>query len=80
VLLKIGKEAYISLFGKEPEVKAIHAGLECGIIKEKYPHIDMISFGPTMTGVHSPDEQLFIPSVEKFWHHLLKILETIPER
>lgn len=79
-LLTIAKDAYSSLYGKVPEVKAIHAGLECGIIKEKYPHIDMISFGPTMTGVHSPDEQLNIPSVEKFWHHLCKILETVPER
>ncbi len=79
-ILKVAKDAYKSLYGKVPEVKAIHAGLECGIIKEKYPHIDMISFGPTMTGVHSPDEQLNIPSVEKFWHHLTRILETVPER
>ena len=57
-ILKLMKSTYKKLFSKEPEVKAIHAGLECGIINEKYPAMDMISFGPTMFGVHSPDERL----------------------
>lgn len=79
-IVNITKDAYTSLYGKVPEVKAIHAGLECGIIKEKYPEMDMVSFGPTITGAHSPDEQVNIASVEKFWFHLLKVLETVPER
>lgn len=79
-ILKVTKDAYSSLYGKVPEVKAIHAGLECGIIKEKYPNMDMVSFGPTITGAHSPDEQVNISSVEKFWFHLVKVLETVPER
>ena len=58
-----------------PEVKAIHAGLECGIIGEKYPGMDMISFGPTMEGVHSPDERLHIDTVEKFYAYLLRMLK-----
>ena len=79
-ILKVTRDAYTALYGKVPEVKAIHAGLECGIIKEKYPEMDMVSFGPTITGAHSPDEQVNIASVEKFWYHLLKVLETVPER
>ncbi|MDE6021894.1 MAG: cytosol nonspecific dipeptidase, partial [Muribaculaceae bacterium] len=52
-------------------------GLECGLFLAKYPHLDMVSFGPTMTGVHSPDEQLLIPTVEKFWRHLCLTLEKV---
>lgn len=78
-ILEIAKESYQRLFGKEAEVKAIHAGLECGLFLDKYPQLDMISFGPTMRGVHSPDERLHIPSVEVFWKHLLDILVHIPE-
>lgn len=73
-ILKIAKDAYKSLYGKEPEVKAIHAGLECGIIGEKFHGMDMISFGPTLEGVHSPDERIYIDSVERFWNFLLEIL------
>ncbi|MEJ2637582.1 MAG: aminoacyl-histidine dipeptidase [Calditrichia bacterium] len=66
-LLHQAKETYKKLFGKEPEVKAIHAGLECGIIGDKFPGMDMISFGPTIEGAHSPDERVQISTVEKFW-------------
>ena len=76
-VLGIATEAYSDLFGKECEVKAVHAGLECGIIGERYPGMDMISFGPTLEGVHSPDEKIYIASVEKFWKFLLEILRRI---
>jgi dipeptidase D len=66
-LLQKTKRVHKSLFGEEPEVKAIHAGLECGIIGDKFPGMDMISFGPTITGAHSPDEKVQISTVEKFW-------------
>lgn len=78
-ILTVFKSSYSKLFGKEPEVKAIHAGLECGIIGEKYPAMDMISFGPTMFGVHSPDERLSIPSVEPFYKLLTTVLANIPQ-
>jgi len=77
-ILNVFKKAFTDLYGKEPEVKAIHAGLECGIIKEKYPDMDMISFGPTMFGVHSPDERLKIDTIPKFWEQLVKVLEIVP--
>jgi dipeptidase D len=79
-ILAVAAESYKRLFGTEPKVKAIHAGLECGLFMEKYPHMDMISFGPTLRGVHSPDERMHIPSVDKFWRHLLDILKHIPEK
>lgn len=71
---------YKKLFGKEPKVIGIHAGLECGLFSEKYPHLDMVSMGPTMRGVHSPDERLLIPTVEMVWNHLLEIMKNIPEK
>jgi dipeptidase D len=76
-ILILFKDSYKKLFGKEPEVKAIHAGLECGIIGEKYPDMDMISFGPTMFGVHSPDERLKIDTVEPFYKLLTEVLENV---
>lgn len=76
-IMKIAADAYEELFGVKPAIKAIHAGLECGLFLAKYPHLDMVSFGPTMTGVHSPDEQLLIPTVEKFWRHLCLTLEKV---
>ena len=76
-ILKVAKSAYQSLYGKQPEVKAIHAGLECGIIGEKFPSMDMVSFGPTLEGVHSPDEKIHIDTVEKFWNFLLGILKNV---
>lgn len=79
-ILKIAVESYKKLFGVEPKVKAIHAGLECGLFLQKYPSLDMVSFGPTLRGVHSPDERMLIPTVEKFWNHLLDILSHIPAK
>lgn len=78
-VLRLAQNVYQTLFSKQAKVKAIHAGLECGLFLEKYPDLDMISIGPTMRGVHSPDERLHIASVEKFWAFFLKILEEIPE-
>jgi dipeptidase D len=76
-ILKISRKAYIDLFGNEPIVTAIHAGLECGLFLEKYPDLDMISFGPTIKGAHSPDERLEIKSVNKFWRLLIEILNRV---
>ena len=76
-IVKIAKESYEHLFGKEPKILAIHAGLECGLFSEKYPKLDMVSFGPTLRGVHSPDERLLIPTVQMVWDHLLDILKRV---
>lgn len=76
-IVKIAKESYVHLFGKEPKILAIHAGLECGLFSEKYPKLDMVSFGPTLRGVHSPDEKLLIPTVQMVWDHLLDILKRV---
>ena len=73
-------ETYKRLFGKDPKVLGIHAGLECGLFSEKYPNLDMVSFGPTLRGVHSPDERLHIPTVQMVWDHLLEILKNIPKK
>jgi dipeptidase D len=75
--LKKAIATYASLYGKQPEVKAIHAGLECGLIGEKYPGIDMISFGPTLQGVHSPDEKILVDTVPRFWRFLTALLNAI---
>jgi len=77
-ILKLSVASYKKLFKTEPKVKAIHAGLECGLFLQKYPSLDMISIGPTIKGAHSPDERLHIPSVTKFWNHLLDILAQNP--
>jgi len=79
-ILKISVKAYEDLFSATPVVRSIHAGLECGLFLEKYPHLDMISIGPTLRGVHSPDERLEIASVVKFWDFLLEILGRIPSK
>lgn len=76
-VLKIAKGAYLQLFEQEAQVRAIHAGLECGLFLEKYPHLDMISIGPQMYGVHSPDERLSISSTQKCWTWLLEILKNV---
>lgn len=76
-LLKEAVDVYKALFNSEPEVKAIHAGLECGIIGDKFPGMDMISFGPTIMGAHSPDEKIEIKTVDKFWKLLAAILEKL---
>ena len=78
-ILKQAIAVHKKLFGKEPEVKAVHAGLECGIIGEKYPGIDMVSFGPTLEGVHSPDEKIHIKTVPNFWNYLLAILKSVAQ-
>lgn len=80
LLVRHVSATYLRLFGKEPVVRAIHAGLECGLFLEKYPELDMISFGPTIKGVHSPDERVNINSVKKFWDLLLDVLKTLPAR
>jgi dipeptidase D len=77
-ILKTVKNVYDGLYHSEPKIKAIHAGLECGIIKERYPDMDMISFGPTIVGAHSPDERVQISTVDKFWNLLVNILKNIP--
>ncbi|MDR1814775.1 MAG: aminoacyl-histidine dipeptidase [Tannerella sp.] len=76
-ILKVAQESYKRLFGKEAAIKAIHAGLECGLFLEKYPDLDMISFGPTLRGVHSPDERIEIKTVAMWWEHLKDILVSI---
>ena len=74
-ILKKTKAIYEQLFNEEPIIRAIHAGLECGLFLEKYPYLDMISFGPTIRDAHSPDEKLSISAVEKFWKLLVAVLE-----
>ncbi len=76
-LVKIAVEEYKNLFHKDPKVLGIHAGLECGLFSEKYPDMDMVSFGPTLRNVHTPDECLHIPTVQMVWDHLLAILKRI---
>ncbi len=76
-ILKTLKEVYLQTFSSEPEVAAVHAGLECGIIGEKFPGMDMISFGPTIEHPHSPDERVHVGSVAKFWTFLTTILTTL---
>lgn len=79
-LTEIVAETYRKLFNKEPQIIGIHAGLECGLFSEKYPNLDMVSMGPTLRGVHSPDERLLIPTVQMVWDHLLEIMKNIPEK
>jgi len=77
-ILKVLKDLYIEINGEEPRVAAGHGGLECGILKGHYPDMDMISFGPTIHGAHSPDERASISSTQKFWKFLKEILKQIP--
>ncbi len=77
-ILDITRKAYVKLFDQDPKVLAIHAGLECGLIGEQYPGIDMISYGPTIKGAHSPDERLQINTVQRFWDLTLEVLKNIP--
>jgi dipeptidase D len=79
-ILNITERSYEKLFNTKPVVRAIHAGLECGMFLEKYPNLDMISFGPTIKGAHSPEERLNIKSTEKFWDLLLEVIQNIPEK
>ncbi|MEI6062086.1 MAG: aminoacyl-histidine dipeptidase [Bacteroidota bacterium] len=77
-ILETTRKAYVKLFKQEPKILAIHAGLECGLIGESYPGIDMISYGPTIKGAHSPDERLQIDTVQRFWDLTLEVLKNIP--
>jgi dipeptidase D len=76
-ILNVAKESYIKLFKSEPKIRAIHAGLECGLFLEKYPVLDMISIGPQMYGVHSPDERLSISSTQNCWKWLVETLKNV---
>jgi len=78
-VLKVTENAYKKLFNKNPEVKAIHAGLECGLFLQKYPYLDMISIGPTIKGAHTPEERASIETTREFWMLLIEVLRTIPE-
>lgn len=78
-IMKIASDAYEELYNVKPAIKAIHAGLECGLFLTKYPHLDMVSFGPTLRGVHSPSEKMHIPAVEKFWNQLTLILKKVAD-
>lgn len=78
-IMQLASEAYEELYGIKPAVKAIHAGLECGLFREKMPQLDMISFGPTLQGVHSPSERMHIPAVERFWGQLKRTLEKVAD-
>ena len=78
-LTEIVVDTYKQLFGKDPIVRGIHAGLECGLFSERYPNLDMVSFGPTLRFVHTPDERLHIPTVQMVWDHLQAILRQIPQ-
>jgi dipeptidase D len=76
-ILAIAKNTFKDIYGKDPKVEAIHAGLECGIIGERFPGMDMISIGPTIKYPHSPEEKVYIDTVEKFYDYVLKILENL---
>lgn len=76
-VLKVAQEAFQTLHQEDPEIKAIHAGLECGLFLEKYPQLDMISIGPTIKDAHSPDERMEIKAVERFWDWLIEILKHV---
>lgn len=76
-LREIMADTYEDMFGERPEIKAIHAGLECGIFYEKIPNLDCVSFGPSMSGIHTTEETLSISSTERMWKYLLKVLENI---
>jgi dipeptidase D len=80
IILETMKSVYNNKFGKVPEVKVIHAGLECGILGAIYPNWDMISFGPTIRFPHSPDEKVNIATVEKFWDFLVETLKNAPQK
>ena len=80
IILKVMKETYRKIYGKDAKIVATHGGLECGILGSKYPHWDMVSFGPTIMYPHSPDEKLFIPSVERSWEYLKEVLKAVPEK
>ena len=79
-ILKVAGKLYEDMFGDKPEISACHAGLECGILGTHYPEMEMISFGPTIRGAHSPKERVSIESVQKYWGYLLELLKNIPKK
>ena len=79
-ILKVMRKIHETKFGRAPEIRAVHAGLECGIIGGTYPSLDMISFGPTIRHPHSPDEKVEIASVSRFWDLLVATLAAVPEK
>ena len=78
--MKLLDELYQKLNNERAEVAACHAGLECGIIGQNYPGMEMVSFGPTIRGAHSPDEKASISSAQKYWEFVLEILKNIPAK
>ena len=78
-IMHVVRDAYKELFSTDPEITSIHAGLECGLLGSIYPHLDMVSFGPTLRNVHSPSEMMHIPAVERFWRHLVLVLEKVAD-
>mgnify|MGYP003858752401 CR=1 FL=1 len=78
-ILQLMESLYVQLFNETPQVKACHAGLECGILGKHLPGVEMISFGPNIRAAHSPDEKVQISSVQKFWSYLLETLKHIPQ-
>ena len=79
-ILKVMEQIYKTMNGENAHVAACHAGLECGILGQNYPNMDMISFGPTIKGAHSPDERASISSMQKFWKFVKAILKEIPKK
>lgn len=79
-IMRLLRDTHKELFASEPKIMVIHAGLECGLFQPAYPHWDMVSFGPTIQGAHSPDERVHIPAVHRFWQLLIRLLEQIPSR
>ena len=75
--MAVCRRIYENLFGEEAKVTAIHAGLECGIIGERVGNMDMVSFGPTIRGAHSPDERVYVASVQKVWRYLVAVLKEL---
>jgi len=79
-ILRVLDKLYEKLYGEKAKIAACHAGLECGILGQNYPEMDMVSFGPTILGAHSPDERASISSTQKFWKFLIEILKNIPNK
>lgn len=79
-IMALTREIYLDLFGKKPNIQVIHAGLECGLFRKPYPQLDMVSIGPTITGPHSPDEQVHIGSVALYWQLLTTLLKAVPTK
>ena len=78
-IMKIASDAYEELYGVKPAIKAIHAGLECGLFLTKFPGLDMVSFGPTLQNVHWPSERMYIPAVERYWGQIRRTIEKVAE-